>query len=623
MLIRALCDFYDVLAAEGKVLEKGFSAVPIQYAVSLSPDGKITGITNMCGEDNINKKGKVCKVPLFKNERSLKAYRIDHRPKYIFGLSYDSKTDSLSVTDKLANEKFKEKNLEFIEGMDEPLVNAFRNFLTGFVPENETENPIILEKGKELSKNPGLCFVLDGFEGKYLHETECIVEKVRSEAASEEESEDERVCAISGKKGKIARTHADVKGILGQKAGTFVCVKGSAGESFGKTQAYTSNISEESMSKYTEAFNYLTSSVDPNTQKYTNKAYIDAMTVIFFAADKNSEKEDAFLRFFAFDDSINADKLAPQVQSVMGHIQKGDALDINEIVTDGSADYYVAGLVPNSSRVCMKFCYRDSFGKILENVLRHQRDISIVGMGDKPVTIYQLANELVRPVPKGSKETSEDVPPPLLSALIESVFMGRRYPDSLYNTVINRVKTDKDSKVKDNDDKKTKGKKAKDTDTKDNDKTTIKSVKVNARRAGLIKAYLNRNYKEDFTMALDENRKDTAYLCGRLFAVLEYIQTKAQGNELNTTIKDSYFATACTTPAVVFPQMVLLAQNHLKKIESEQARKLDNRMAWLINDIEDFPATFSNKEQGVFILGYFQQRCFRYEKNQDTDETIQ
>lgn len=581
MLIKALCDFYDVLAAEGKVLEKGFSAVPIQYAVSLSPEGRITGITDIRRERTVtDKKGKVkteyepvmCRFPFREKSTSIKAYRIDHRGKYIFGLSYDPDSNTLSVTDKLANDKFKEKNLEFIEGMDEPLVNAFRNFLTSFVPEEETENPFILEKGKELSKNPGLCFVLDGFEGKYLHETECIVEKVRSEAASEEESEDERVCAISGKKGKIARTHADVKGILGQKAGTFVCVKGSAGESFGKTQAYTSNISEESMSKYTEAFNYLTSSVDPNTQKYTNKAYIDSMTVIFFAADKNSEKEDAFLRFFAFDDSINADKLEPQIRSVMGHIQKGDALDINEIVTDGSADYYVAGLVPNSSRVCMKFCYRDSFGKILENVLRHQRDISM-GSGDKPVTVSQLTAELVSPVSK------EQAPPPLISALMDSIFLGRRYPDSLLAAVINRVKTD--------------------SDTEEHPRR-----KINSRRVGIIKACLNRNYKEEFTVALDENRKDKAYLCGRLFAVLEKIQRDAQG-DLNSTIKDSYFAAACSKPSVVFPRLIMLAQNHLKKLDSDY---YNYRMGDIINLLEgNFPSALSIEEQGAFIIGYYQQ----------------
>ncbi|MGN0637920.1 MAG: type I-C CRISPR-associated protein Cas8c/Csd1 [Huintestinicola sp.] len=592
MLIKALCDYYDLLAAEGKVNEKGFSAVPVQYAISLSPEGKITGITDIRREKTVtDKKGRVkteyepvmCRFPFREKSTSIKAYRIDHRGKYIFGLSYDPDTNTLSVTDKLANDKFKEKNLEFIEGMDEPVVNAFRNFLTGFVPEDEKENPLILSLGKNL-KDAGFYFVQEGFSGKPLHDADCIAEKIRSENVAEESSEGDEICAVSGKRGKIAQLHNNVKGILGQKAGTFVCVNSTAGESYGKTKAYTSNISEESMSKYTEAFNYLTSHIDPNTQKYTNKAYIDSMTVIFFAADKNSEKEDAFLRFFAFDDSVSAAALEPQIQSVMGHIQKGDALDMSEIVTDGSADYYVAGLVPNSSRVCMKFCYRDSFGRILENVLRHQRDISM-GSGDKPVTVSQLTAELVSPVSK------EQAPPPLISALMDSIFLGRRYPDSLLAAVINRVKTD--------------------SDTEDD-----QYRKINPRRVGIIKACLNRNYKEEFTVALDENRKDKAYLCGRLFAVLEKIQREAQG-DLNSSIKDSYFASACSKPSVVFPRLIMLAQNHLKKLDSDYYNYL---LGEIINLMEgNFPSALSIEEQGAFMIGYYQQ-FFLKRKSADSSD---
>lgn len=603
MLIRALCDYYDVLAANGDVNEKGFSKVLLQYAITLSPDGRITGINDIRRERQVtDKKGKVkteydsvtASFPFREKSTSIKAYNIDHRPKYIFGMTYDPASDTLSVTDKVANDKFKEKNLEFIEGMDDPMVNAFRNFLENFVPEDETENPIIKKFGKEMAKNPSVCFSLDGFGGKYLHECRCIIEKARSEAAEEKPSEDERTCAISGKKGKIARTHADVKGILGQKAGTFVCVKGSAGESYGKTQAYTSNISEESMSKYTEAFNYLTSHVDPNTQKFTNKAYIDSMTVIFFAADKKSDEEDALLRFFTCDDKVDAAALAPQLKSLMEHISKGDAVDINRIVTDSSADYYVAGFVPNSSRVCMKFCYRDTFGNILENVIRHQRDIAMRKSG-KPVTIWQITNELIRPTGKGAKDNNETVPAPLSAALMNSIFKGDRYPDSLYYTVLNRIKTD--------------------NDTKDNN-----LIKLNSVRAGLIKAYLNRNFKEDFTMGLDENRKDTAYLCGRLFNILEFIQRKAQGKDINTTIKDSYFSTACSTPAIVFPQILMLAQNHLKKIGGDEAYKLHKRIGLIINDIDNFPTTLSATEQGRFFIGYYHQDNWYLKNSTDTDK---
>ena len=269
----------------------------------------------------------------------------------------------------------------------------------------------------------------------------------------------------------------------------------------------------------------------------------------------------------------------------MEHISKGDAVDINRIVTDSSADYYVAGFVPNSSRVCMKFCYRDTFGNIFENVIRYQRDISM-GTSDKPVTISQLTAELVSPVSK------EQASPPLISALADSIFLGRRYPDSLLATVINRVKTDSDT---------------------DNNKY----LKINPRRIGIIKACLNRNYKEEFTVALDETRKDKAYLCGRLFAILEKIQQAAQGTELNSTIKDSYFGAACSKPSVVLPRLVMLAQNHLKKLDSDYYNRC---IGDILNLLEgNFPSALSIEEQGAFIIGYYQQ-FFRKNKSSKESE---
>ena len=40
MLIKALCDYYDALAKNEKVLPEGFSNVKIHYLVSLTPDGR-------------------------------------------------------------------------------------------------------------------------------------------------------------------------------------------------------------------------------------------------------------------------------------------------------------------------------------------------------------------------------------------------------------------------------------------------------------------------------------------------------------------------------------------------------------------------------------------------------
>ena len=46
MLIQALCEYFDMLAAAGKVTPEGYSKVKIHYLVHLTQDGKIDTISN-------------------------------------------------------------------------------------------------------------------------------------------------------------------------------------------------------------------------------------------------------------------------------------------------------------------------------------------------------------------------------------------------------------------------------------------------------------------------------------------------------------------------------------------------------------------------------------------------
>lgn len=116
-------------------------------------------------------------------------------------------------------------------------------------------------------------------------------------------------------------------------------------------------------------------------------------------------------------------------------------------------------------------------------------------------------------------------------------------------------------------------------------------------------------------MSLDTENKNPAYLCGRLFCKLEEIQTKALGEGINRTIKDAYFASASTRPAVVFPRLIALSQHHLAKLEDKRAFYLNRDVTEIMGMLgSEFPSNLSLKEQGVFMLGYYQQRNKRFEK---------
>ena len=119
-------------------------------------------------------------------------------------------------------------------------------------------------------------------------------------------------------------------------------------------------------------------------------------------------------------------------------------------------------------------------------------------------------------------------------------------------------------------------------------------------------------------MALDKENCSPAYLCGRLFAVLEKLQQDASGNSLNRTIKDAYFASATSKPVLVFPKLLRLAQNHLNKERNPVYYNI------LIGEIMDklqgeFPGTLLLPDQGKFIIGYYQQYQSFFVKNPEKE----
>jgi CRISPR-associated protein Csd1 len=84
-------------------------------------------------------------------------------------------------------------------------------------------------------------------------------------------------------------------------------------------------------------------------------------------------------------------------------------------------------------------------------------------------------------------------------------------------------------------------------------------------RAALIKAVSNRRSPaKEVTVNLDPDDSNAGSRLGRLFAVLENIQRRAQ-RDVNVTIRDRYFSAAMTAPRSVFPQLMRLKNAHLKK----------------------------------------------------------
>ena len=99
--------------------------------------------------------------------------------------------------------------------------------------------------------------------------------------------------------------------------------------------------------------------------------------------------------------------------------------------------------------------------------------------------------------------------------------------------------------------------------------------------------------KEESWVKLNEQSDYLPYVLGRVFSVLENIQKTANPN-LNTTIKDRYFTSACATPGIAFPHFASLGAKPYEVILRDRrglAIALEKQLIDLMGKIQEtFPA---------------------------------
>ena len=125
-------------------------------------------------------------------------------------------------------------------------------------------------------------------------------------------------------------------------------------------------------------------------------------------------------------------------------------------------------------------------------------------------------------------------------------------------------------------------------------------------------------------MSLNKENSNLGYLTGRLLAVLERAQQEAVKGA-NATIRDRYIGAASTTPARVIQPLLRNCQAHLAAIRKDGGkawlstrleRELDEIVGRLMPGNEGFPKTLDSDDQGLFFIGYYQERCALWEKSE-------
>lgn len=603
MILQALTKYYNILSndPESNIAPPGYSAIGMSFALNISARGELLDVFPLFEQiqrgNKIEEKPRRMIVPeQVKRAVNISSNYLWDNCAYVLGLSAKGAKDPDYASKRFA--AFRQWNLEMLaKSIDSPSAKAMMAFLENYNPARGKEHPKIAQYLEAILKGGNLVFM---FNGGFIHEDRAIRQAWETYKSGSEAVIGQ--CLLTGDIAPIARLHPSIKGVrdANPTGASIVSFNERAYESFNRTkgQGLNSPISEKAAFAYTTALNYLLSTTNEN-----KKFYIGDSTVVYWAESEKKGYARAFMGLCEPEEievpieeenmPLRDKKAEKRLKEIAKKVKRVQALDVKKLLAgleDENPRFYVLGLAPNAARLSVRFFHSDPFDKAVEKIMRHYKDLEIIKeFDDQPtyLTIQHIVKETV------SKKASDPEASPLMAgSVFRAVLENTPYPAALYNAIINRIRADQDDQQK-----------------------GIR--KINYARAAIIKAYLLRKYRnqpqhpiqEVLAMSLNEQSAHPAYVLGRLFAVLEKVQQEAVG-DVNASIKDRYFTSACASPASVFPILLRLSQHHISKAEFGYAR--DNRIEAILNklDVENnpIPARLSLDDQGVFVLGYYHER---------------
>ncbi len=586
MILQALERYYSILSSdeESGIAPLGYSSANVSYALTLSADGALQGIIPL--RQTVQRGKKTVEVPQAmlipeqsKRSVGIRANFLCDNSSYVFGIDNKGKPERA----KQCFEAFQQLHEQVLDGVSCDEASAIVNFVQKWDCDKAAENSVLAPYLEEISKGANLVFKLDG--GGYLHKNPEMKRAWENYISSAENSGEKMQCLVTGEICEIARLHPNLKGVRGAQAmgAAIVSFNAKAYESYGRDdgQGLNAPVGKYAAFAYGTALNYLLA--NPN-----NRFSIGDTTVVFWAETSNPQYNAFFSMFLnppdegkKDDNTLRRDeKTEILVRDYMKKMASGLPAQPFE-GADENVGFYILGLSPNAARLSVRFFIRDNFGGFLKKVTQHYENMRVQKQfaGEREtIPPWKLLSETVSP---NAKEKTAS--PLLEGAVMRSILTGAAYPAILYQTLLLRVKAERE---------------------------------VTYGKAAGIKACLTRKdlFKEVLSVALNEQSDNKAYVLGRLFAVLEKAQEEANGS---STMKDRFFTSACATPGSVFPTLLKLSGHHVSKAEyGLRFEKMTGDLLGRLNvEKTPFPAHLTLEEQGLFILGYYQQRTSFFTKH--------
>lgn len=391
-----------------------------------------------------------------------------------------------------------------------------------------------------------------------------------------------RICSICGSSQipVLDEPHGLVKMPKGQSAGSaLVSYNDKAFESYGLIGNLNSSICRECARNYIDGLSFLLSDghkvEDDNKKKthfqYNHRFKISDNTVALFWTKQETEEVNPFV--------IDDEPSELEVKSLFESVRNGD----NRKVSVAEINmFYSCTLSSAAARIAVRDWTAISLEVYKCNLADWFQDIEIQDYNGKLIysPLKLLINAFQRPKKQEERAKSDLVSKARIGSILwNAAIKGRSYkiPLEILQSVLNRKYVEEE---------------------------------FSPYRAAIIKLIINRNTNKNMKSHLDESNRSIAYMCGRLFAVIESMQRKAIGN-VNSGIKERFFAATVSQPAYILGS--LLTKNvpiYQHKIGGYLAKELDE-IAGIISERGSFPQRFTLIEQGEFALGYYFQRTHK------------
>ncbi len=604
MLLKAL---YELAHSRQLLDDLAFKDKPIRWVIELNEQGDLIGLGPIQLGDK--KKGLVKKCPRIigdTNSGKVADFLVEGIDG-MFGLSPDPKKPKSPEKMAAKRDHFWLQIRECALATNEIAMIAITEYwqkqkdsIPKFLELQNESWRVISSAGEKIALgNDEFSFSVNG---KLVLEIGSVQSYWKNISAQKQENEEDvtseivkEICLITGENETVARTHSPkITGVPNtlNNQGKLVSFEKSATSfsSFGRIQSYNAPVSVKAATAYCIALNWLIAERSHHFRL--------GGTIICFWARNHEESTEDWIDLL--------DKPRPEtIEKFYKSIFSGH--ERNEIQDE---KFYSVTLAGNAGRVMVRHWLEVPLTTAKKNLRQWFQELEIAPYGEpsaakkksdeetsSPLGLYRLAKTTVRENEAG-KIKPEDLQPEILTQLYRAALEAHAPSLQLLKPVLNRL--------------------AKQL-IKDGPNTTLRNLS----RFALIRLIVNRNRNsgEPFMETKVFETSDAAYNCGRLLAIFDDLQLRANDYNFDGAgVVERYYGSASSAPNSAFGILWRLHQHHLKKVSrknkgaSEAIKLRIAQIAALFPQPAplqppQFPRTFSLVEQGRFALGFYQQKA--------------